>query len=104
MIFLYDILLPKPPFPAETDVRACTPFQLGGGWGVKNSEKSLLGGSEIFILVGVYCWGGSVFSFCKMAGEQSIALLALEFEDQGAQIAHKFLTRFYCCIILSLGC
>ena len=80
------------------------PLPAWGGGGVKNSEKSLLGGSEIFILVGVYCWGGSVFSFCKMAGEQSIALLALEFEDQGAQIAHKFLTRFYCCIILSLEC
>ena len=46
----------------------------------------------------------AVFSFCKMAGEQSIALLTLEFEGQGAQITHKFLTCFYCHIILSLGC
>ena len=46
----------------------------------------------------------TVFSFCKMAGQQSIMLLALEFEGQGVQIAHKFLTCFHCRIILSLGC
>ena len=41
--------------------RACTPPPAwGGGRGVKISKKSLLGGSEIFILVGGggYCWGG----------------------------------------------
>ena len=50
----------------------------------------------------LYCsWGMvcdrcncSVFSFCKMAGEQSIALLALEFMGQGAWIAHKFFNLF----------
>ena len=45
----------------------------------------------------------SVFSFCKMAGEQSIMLFASELEGRGAWIAHKFLTCFYCRIILSLG-
>ena len=37
-----------------------------------------------------------------MAGEQSIALLASEFDGRGAQIAHKFLTLFYCRIILTV--
>ena len=46
----------------------------------------------------------SVFSFCKMAGEQSIVLLPSGFVGQGAWIAHKFLICFYCHIILSLGC
>ena len=36
---------------------ACTPLQLWrGGEGLKILEKSLKGGSEGFILVGVYCW------------------------------------------------
>ena len=69
MIFLYDILLPKP-FPAETDVRACTPFQLGG-WGVKNSEKSLLGGSEIFILVGGGYIAGGIQSSHSVKWQES---------------------------------
>ena len=46
----------------------------------------------------------TVFSFCKMAGEQSIVLLASEFEGRGARITQKFLACFYCHIILSLGC
>ena len=46
----------------------------------------------------------SVFSLCNMAGEQSIALLVSEFKGREAQITHKFLTCFYCRIILSLGC
>ena len=46
----------------------------------------------------------TVFSFCKMAGEQSIVLLASEFEGRGARIAENILTCFYCYIILSLEC
>ena len=41
-----------------------------------------------------------VFSFCKMAAEQTIVLLASKFEGRGAQITHKFLTCFYSHIIL----
>ena len=40
------------------------------------------------------CSTMAVFSFCKMVGEQSIALLASKFEGQGVRIAHKFLTCF----------
>ena len=57
MIFLYDILLPKPPFPAETDVRACTPFQLGGVGG-KKFRKVFVRGVRNFYFGGGILLGG----------------------------------------------
>ena len=91
MIFLYDILLPKP-FLAETDVRACTPFQLGGGGGVKNSEKSLLGGSEIFTLVGGGYIVGGVQSSHSVKWQESSQSCSSHWNLRTEE--HKSLTSF----------